>query len=443
MHGYPLRWNLRKVLAVTFTITLTVGLCSCSTEPSSTPVPPTATVKIAMSGMFESQRGLARRQAVEMALDEAGHQAGDVRVELLPLDTSPTPFDPAGAPSLVAEQRAARQALADPTVVAYLGSPFTSMTQAVLPQLNRGGLAQLSTEASWPGLTQPGFGAGEPAIYYPSGRRHFFRLTPTDNLVGAAAARWADDLGLRRVFVVDNGSSYGRGLAGAFELTARDLGMQVLGRITFDYQPARIGGELGPHSHGRPPRLPAPLAPQGGIQADVQSDARSAAAKAVAAEPDLIFFGGTDAEGGRLFTSTIRAQTAGMPIFGARSLLPLDEAELPEYGSHIYITAPGLPGGPHGIDVYDFAQRYQNRFGSPPLPGVLQNYEAARVLLHVIAQAKTPDRAGVLDALDNLRDFEGLLGRWRFDANGDTTFRTMDCYELRDGRRVWVRRIEP
>jgi hypothetical protein len=38
-------------------------------------------------------------------------------------------------------------------------------------------------------LTKPGFAQGEPGIFYPTSKRAFFRLVPTDEKPGPAATK--------------------------------------------------------------------------------------------------------------------------------------------------------------------------------------------------------------------------------------------------------------
>ncbi len=49
-----------------------------------------------------------------------------------------------------------------------------------------------------------------------------------------AAAHWAESLGFRSVYILDNGEAYGKGLADLFEETVYELGLEVLGHVTID-----------------------------------------------------------------------------------------------------------------------------------------------------------------------------------------------------------------
>jgi branched-chain amino acid transport system substrate-binding protein len=53
------------------------------------------------------------------------------------------------------------------------------------------------------------------------------------------------------------------------------------------------------------------------------------------------------------------------------------------------------------------------------------------VILQAIERAGRADRAAITEAAFMTRDFDGVLGRWSFDANGDI--------DLRRGTRLTVR----
>ena len=54
--------------------------------------------------------------------------------------------------------------------------------------------------------------------------------------------------------------------------------------------------------------------------------------------------------------------------------------------------------------------------------------------LHAIATAGSKDRRAITDAALGIRDFDGALGHWGFDENGDTTMRTLTVNIVRNGK---------
>ena len=63
---------------------------------------------------------------------------------------------------------------------------------------------------------------GQPERYYPSGKRSFFRLVASDDYQGRAGATFMKNLGVRRVYVLNDDGLYGKGVAAAFRKSAKN-----------------------------------------------------------------------------------------------------------------------------------------------------------------------------------------------------------------------------
>ena len=61
-------------------------------------------------------------------------------------------------------------------------------------------------------------------------------------------------------------------------------------------------------------------------------------------------------------------------------------------------------------------------------------YESAKVALDAIRRAGRADRAAVREAVFATRSYEGVLGTWSFDANGDTSLAAMSGRAVKDGK---------
>ena len=120
--------------------------------------------------------------------------------------------------------------------------PYSSFCgQVQIPITNRapgGPLAMVSAISTHPGLTrggpvnQAGGLRGEPAVYYPTGKRSFVRLMAREDLQGVANAMLAKELGLRRVYVLQD-PGWKVEQADPFRRTARRLGIQIAGVANF------------------------------------------------------------------------------------------------------------------------------------------------------------------------------------------------------------------
>nr|MBA2374477.1 ABC transporter substrate-binding protein [Chloroflexota bacterium] len=98
-----------------------------------------------------------------------------------------------------------------------------------------------------------------------------------------------------------------------------------------------------------------------------------------------------------------------------------------------YITSGAVPPDQLAGKGADFIKKYTEKFpGAPAEVYTAYGYEAAKVVLAAIerAAAKNPAdtlalRALVLDEIKGTKDFDGVLGKWSFDAAGDTSLTEM------------------
>lgn len=348
-------------------------------------------------------------RGIRLALDEVNGRVGRFEVEYLDLDNASAAT---GRWTSDGEAANARRAAQDPDVMACIGPLNSGAARVSMPILNYADLLMVSPATTAVGLTKPGLGLpGEPAIYRPTGRLNFIRVVPADDLQGPLAATWAFGRGLRRVYVIDDAGSYGRGLASLFADRCRELGMPVLAHVSIDPQ---------------------------------ATDFKAFVASVLAADPDLIYFGGTTrTKGGQL------ARDLGMAGCEAVLLVPdgcceqafIDAAGEAAVEARCFATSGGLPPEQLTGRGRDFFVAYRDRYGSPPEASAVYGYEAMRVVLRALATAGRKDRRAITDAALATRDEDGLLGRWSVDANGDTTLRELSVYAVRGGQFVFEETI--
>jgi branched-chain amino acid transport system substrate-binding protein len=104
-----------------------------------------------------------------------------------------------------------------------------------------------------------------------------------------------------------------------------------------------------------------------------------------------------------------------------------------------FITFGGVPADKLVGKGREFYEGYKKRYNAEPEAYAAYGYEAAKVMLDAIRRAGKKDRAAIRDALAATRNFEGALGRWSFDANGDTTLKTMSGNTVKDGKFEFVK----
>ncbi len=339
---------------------------------------------------------------IRMAIEEAGGTAGPFRVEYLDLDDSTAA---AGQWTSEAEAANARRALQDPDVVAYIGTFNSGAAKVSMPILNLGDLLMISPANTAVGLTKPGLGApGEPEVYRPTGRLNYTRVVPADDLQGPLSADWAKQRGVKKVYILDDSEVYGKGIADLFDERCREIGIEVLGHDSIDAKAQEF---------------------------------KSLMASVKAAHPDLVYFGGTtQSKGGQLAKDMASAGIQAMLMVpdGCREQVFIDSAGAANLEGRCYVTFGGLPPEKLTGKGAEFVERYRKKHGELPEAYAVYGYEAACVALAAIRDAGVKDRRAIADAALALDDFDGALGRWGFDKNGDTTMQTLTVSVVKGGK---------
>jgi branched-chain amino acid transport system substrate-binding protein len=327
---------------------------------------------------------------------------GPFRVEYLDLDDSTAA---AGQWTSEAEAANARRALQDPDVVAYIGTFNSGAAKVSMPILNLGDLLMVSPANTAVGLTKPGLGApGEPEVYRPTGRLNYTRVVPADDLQGPLSADWAKKRGVKKVYILDDNEVYGKGIADLFDERCREIGIEVLGHDSIDAKAQEF---------------------------------KSLMASVKAAGPDLVYFGGTtQSKGGQLAKDMASAgiQAMFMVPDGCREQVFIDSAGAANLEGRCFVTFGGLPPEKLTGKGAEFVKRYRQKHGELPEAYAVYGYEAACVALRAIRDAGVKDRRAISDAALALQDFDGALGRWGFDKNGDTTMQTLTVSVVRGGK---------
>lgn len=345
---------------------------------------------------------------IKMALEEAGYKAGPFTIEYASWDDASAQ---AGTWDPAKEKDNASRAAADPDVMVYIGTYNSGASKISIPIINQADMVMVCPAASYSGLTKEGFGdQGEPEIYYPNGIRSFCRVVPADDIQGLAAAWWAQQLGIKTTYILDDKELYGRGLAGVFEEGCRRAGIQVLGREGIDAK--------------------AP-------------DYRAVVNKVRATGTEMVYFGGITQNGaGKLvkdlraggFEGTIMSPDATKEEAFIQAAGPASEGCL--------VTMGGLPPEHMGDKAQAWYKAYREKYNTEPEAYAIYSYEAARVALAGIAKAGVKDRVKIREAIMSTRNFEGLVGDFSFDDQGDTSLTAISGFEIKDGAFVFKKALQ-
>lgn len=344
---------------------------------------------------------------IKMAIEEFGGKIGDYTIAFEDWDdASPQrgQWDPA------VEAANADRAIADADVMAYLGNYNSGASKISIPKMNSAGLVMVSPAVSNPGLTKPGKGEpNEPAVYRPSGEVRFFRVVPADDIQGSVGAKWAKELGTTKAFVLDDRELYGKGIADVFRASAPKNGITIVG------------------NEGLDPKA---------------SNYKSLVTKIKDSGADLVYYGGTTQTNAGQIAKDLVAGGLNMKLMvpdGCFEQAFIEAAGKENLEGRAFITFGGVPAKELTGKGKDFYENYKKKFKAEPEGYAVYGYEAAKVVLEAIKKAGKKDRKAIMDAVRATKDFDGALGKWSFDENGDTTIKTMSGNTIKNGEFQFVK----
>ena len=307
--------------------------------------------------------------------------------------------------------------IADSEVLAMVGPFNSNVATSEIPLTNDAGLAQISPSNTNDGLTV-GADAAKLRTAHPD-TNTYFRVCTNDKRQGAALAQFARKLGYKKIFIIDDNETYGKGLADTVDRQFRALGGTVLG-----------------HEH---------------ITAN-QQDFKALLTKVQSTDPDAVFFGGNTSTGGGL----LRRQMGdvGMrktPFMGGDGISDTAEfvKEAGPMAQNVYYSfaAPDVDKLP---SAKAFVRAYKARFNSDVGPYSAPAYAATEIIIAAIEKAvkddggKMPTRAAVLKNIAATHDFPTPIGKIGFDANGDTTDPVLTLKRLLPGgKTVTIAQLTP
>ncbi|WP_017756680.1 branched-chain amino acid ABC transporter substrate-binding protein [Calidifontibacillus oryziterrae] len=231
------------------------------------------------------------------------------------------------------------------------------------------------------------------------------RIVARDDFQGPAGAAFAvNTLGAKKIFVIQDKTAYGTGLAEAFKGAAEELGAEIVG-----FEGITIG----------------------------EKDFNGVMNVAMAQNPDLIYFGGMYTEGGLIIKQAREKGFTG-PIMGGDGM---DSSTLVEIAGDSVINAyiTSAAGVTTATETgQKFAEKYQAEFGKGIESYSAYGYDAMSVLLLGIEEAikannnQLPTREQIATAVRNVKDYEGVVTKVSFDDIGDNDFAKIFIYKFEE-----------
>jgi branched-chain amino acid transport system substrate-binding protein len=354
--------------------------------------------------------------AIEFSLKQRDWKAGDLNIGYQSCDDSTAQ---AGSWDSAKCSSNARAYADNEKVLGLVGTFNSGCAKLVIPVLNRapnGPLAMVSPANTYPGLTEggPGTEAGEPDNYYPTGTRHYTRVVWNDQFQGAANAQYAQELGLKRIFILNDSETYGLGIATLFGQYAEKLGIEILGNQKWDKD---------------------------------ASSYESLASRINASGADAVFLGGIVCNNGGKLIKDLRAGLgADVTLLGPDGWTPIS-ATIEGAGAsanEMYISQPGIPTDQLTGAGKEFVDAFTAETGKETVdPYTAYAAQATEVLLDAIERAGSEDRAQIAEELFNTDVTDGIVGDFQIDENGDTTLGTVTFFQIKDGEPGFVKTITP
>lgn len=281
---------------------------------------------------------------------------------------------------------------------------FNSGCAAIeIPVANKapgGGLAMISPANTYGCLTEPCAG-NEPEKYYPSGKRTYARVAPSDPNQGAVQAKLMQQKGVKSVYILNDKEAYGLGVAKNTEGALKAAGIKVVGFSAFDPKSTNF---------------------------------QALFTRVKNTNPDAVFMGGLiDENSGQLIndkvsvlgpnTSTPTSAGGGVMLFlpdgyTTDAIFQRSEGGTPN-AKGAYFTVAGV-----GIDKYKgaaltFIDGFKSQLGGKPVdPYAILGAQAAQVLLDAISRSDGT-RSSVIEEVYKTKVTDGLIGTFTFNKNGD------------------------
>jgi branched-chain amino acid transport system substrate-binding protein len=384
----------------------TTGTATTSSQTGANPQTIRIYASLPLSGSSKNT-GQSLVNAMRLALEDVSggtDRVGNFKIEFVPLDNSTAA---SGVADPTQEAANANKAASDSDAMLYLGPTSTATAETAIPILNKAGLTMISPGTTYPGLTKtiPNITKpDEPAKYYPTGTHNYFRLLPTDELQGRVDASYTEaKLQVRRVFVVEDGSDYGVGLAKAYELAAGYYNLDLLGHASLTASPDN--------------------------SSEIVNQLKTA-------NPEAIFYSGNSRLAGQLVK---KVRTVGIQAYFLGGGSIQDDTFIQEAGTAaegVYSSISGTDSAGLSPKGTAFLKAYRDKFSDGTQSTTIYGYDAMSAGLAAIKQAAKKDRKAILQAVASLKNFTGASGRWSFDQNGDTSLTVFAFYQNKNQK--WV-----
>jgi branched-chain amino acid transport system substrate-binding protein len=307
--------------------------------------------------------GEAITNGFKLARDEVNAK-GEVKIDLIFEDSS-------GKPEQALD--AAQKLINSDKVVAILGPTLSTEMKVVGPEANANGVPIMGTSTTAVGITQIG--------------KYVFRNSLPEALaIPASIKKAVAKYHLKKVAMLyGNDDVFTKSGFDTMKKVATDLGLKITTIEEF----------------------------QKG-----QADYKAQLTKIKATRPDAIFCSALYDEGA-VILSQARKMGINVPFVGGNGFNSPKVIEIAKGAAEGLIVATPWFGDKPDPKVRAFVQKYEKTFGKKPDQFAAQAYDALYLMALALKKAGKADRDKLRDALASIRDFNGVLGKFSFDAERD------------------------
>lgn len=326
---------------------------------------------IAAAWPWELRKEIRYGEGLEMAVEEinAGGGIGGRKLRLARYDDQES----------INQGRIVAQQIADnPDVVAVIGHLQSYITVQAAGVYNQAGLVLVAPTSTDPKLTQLGY----PRV---------FRATFTDNSVGRQLAELVAAQQHKQVAVYYIRNEYGRNVANAFEERARQLGVSVQARNSYD--PSEQASER-------------------------TFDQVLAEWKPL--DLDAILLAG-EVPSAAVFVAEARNKGITVPVFGSDAMSSPALMKVAGAAAEGVTVASYFNSDEPRAEVTRFKAEFTAKFGAPPDAGSALGYDCIHLLARAMKEAGSAAPDEVSRALHELKSWSGVTGKFSFDAAGEAT----------------------
>ncbi|HEY6794558.1 MAG TPA: branched-chain amino acid ABC transporter substrate-binding protein [Kineosporiaceae bacterium] len=299
--------------------------------------------------------------AIDLYLSQIGYKAGNYTIKLQKYDDSTAAAAKWDSGQCSTNATAHVKNKDEVAVMGTYNSGCAKIEVPILDQDPSGPLLMVSHANTNPGLTKA-WEAGEPEKYYPKGSRNYARVVTTDDVQGTAAATFmSKDLGIKKLYVLNDNETYGQGVAKQVAAESAKAGITVIANEAWDAKATNYTALF---------------------------------QKIKAAGADAVYLAGVfDNGGGQLIKDkvSVLGDNTAVKLLGPDGFTGYPEmVKMPE-SQGMYLTFPGLStdqlrakGGP-GAKLLD---AYKTKYGSDPASSyALYGVAAVQVIIEAIKKS--------------------------------------------------------